>query len=164
MLVARARDEHESRSRATTLTFTLCNLRFAILGFLLFSPLLSACTSEILRKQEEQIRLQQEEIMSQRKEIGELLAATQREEQKRQDCNRAFREFEKGQAAKYPQEAITLYRSGLKLCPEDDVAHYELGKILQSVGRTQEAEEEFEAALRINPNFHDAKRQLDTVK
>lgn len=102
--------------------------------------------------------------MSQRKEIEELLAARQREEQKRQDCNRAFRDFEKGQAANDRQEAITLYRNGLRLCPEDDVAHYELGKIFQTIGRTQEAREEFEAALRINPNFHDAKRQLEALK
>jgi tetratricopeptide (TPR) repeat protein len=130
----------------------------------LSSFFLSACASELIRKQDEQIRLQREEIKIQRKEIEELLAARQRAEQKRQDCNRAFRDFEKGQATRDPEEAVALYRSGLRLCPDDDVAHYELGKILQTIGRTQEAGEEFAAAVRINPNFHDAKRQLEIIK
>lgn len=130
----------------------------------LLSLFLSACESELMRRQEEQIRFQQEEIVRQRREIEELALARQREEQKRQDCNRAFQDFERAQGAKEPREAVTLYRQGLKLCPDDDVAHYELGKILQSMGQAQDARMEFEAALKINPNFHDARRQLETLK
>jgi len=44
------------------------------------------------------------------------------------------------------------------------VAHYELGKVLRGMGRTREAQAEFEAALKINPDFHEAKRQLETIK
>jgi len=136
------------------------------LGFSLAVNLvfLSSCRPEILRQQEEQIRQQEEEIARQRKEIEELKLAQQKEEQKRQDCNRAFSYYEKAQGAKNPQEAASLYRQGLKFCPDDDVAHYELGKILQHSGQTNEAEAEFEAALRINPNFTDAKRQLDAMR
>ncbi len=123
-----------------------------------------ACESELTRQREEQIRLQQEEIARQRREIEEIAAAQQREERKRRDCNRAFQHFEKAQAAKSPTEAVTLYRQGLQLCSDDDVAHYELGKILQDMGQAQEAQQEFEAALRINPNFRDAKRQLEMIK
>lgn len=125
---------------------------------------ISSCESELIRQQEEQIRRQQEEIARERQEIEAIMAARQKEEQKRQDCNRAFRDFEKAQAAKEPPEAVTLYRQGLKLCPDDDVAHYELGKILQGMRQTQDAQREFEAALRINPNFRDAKRQLETIQ
>jgi len=32
------------------------------------------------------------------------------------------------------------------------------------MGQDQVAQQEFEAALRINPNFRDAKRQLETIK
>lgn len=133
---------------------------------LLFSLvlILSSCESELIRQQEEQIRRQQEEIARQRQEIEEIVAAQQTEERKRRDCNRAFQDFEKAQSAKEPSEAVRLYRQGLQLCPDDDVAHYELGKILQSMGQAQDARMEFEAALKINPNFHDAKRQLDTIK
>jgi tetratricopeptide (TPR) repeat protein len=136
------------------------------LGFSLAVNLifLSSCRTEILRQQEEQIREQEQEIARQRTEIEELKAAQQREEQKRQDCNRAFSYYEKAQGAKNPQEAASLYRQGLKFCPDDDVAHYELGKILQSGGQTKEAATEFEAALKINPNFMDAKRQLDAMR
>ena len=133
---------------------------------LLFSLVLflSSCESELIRQQEEQIRLQQEGIARQRQEIEEIVAAQQREERKRQDCNRAFRDFEKAQAAREPSEAVTLYRQGLRLCPDDDVAHYELGKILQVMGQNQDAQQEFEAAVKINPNFRDARRQLETIK
>ena len=137
---------------------------FAISVFLLFSLFLSSCESELIRKQEEEIRRQQEEIVRQRQEIEGLVLARKREEQKRQDCNRAFRDFEKAQAAREPHEAVPLYRSGLRLCPDDDVAHYELGKILRDMGRTQEARAEFEAALKINPNFYEAQRQLETMR
>lgn len=139
-------------------------LEIAILHFLFSVFILSACEPELIRKQEEQIRGQQEEIMRQRREIEDLKVARQREEQKRQDCNRAFRDFEKAQVVKDPQEAVALYRQGLRLCPDDDVAHYELGKILRGIGRNQEAKEEFEAALAINPNFSDAKRQLEGIQ
>ena len=139
--------------------------RILATGFwILLAFSVSSCESELIRKQEEQIRRQKEEIASQRQEIEDLKLAKQREEQKRQDCNRAFRDFEKAQATKDAQQAIALYRQGLRLCPDDDVAHYELGQILSATGRPEEAAEEFEAALRINPGFQDAKRRLEAIK
>jgi tetratricopeptide (TPR) repeat protein len=44
------------------------------------------------------------------------------------------------------------------------VAHYELGQTLSAAGRVEEAAEEFEAALRINPGFQDAKRRLEAIR
>jgi tetratricopeptide (TPR) repeat protein len=52
----------------------------------------------------------------------------------------------------------------LALCPDDDVAHYELGKILAANGRNTEAQVELEAALKINPDFIEAKNQLEALK
>ncbi|MGH7829741.1 MAG: hypothetical protein ACREP8_06140, partial [Candidatus Binatia bacterium] len=118
-------------------------------AFLLFCFTLSAlswsCASEQIRKNEEEIQRQQEEITRLRTEIEELKSAQQAEEQKRQNCNRAFRDFERAQATKDPEQAIALYRLGLKLCPDDDIARYELGILLSTAGRTKEAAEEFEA-------------------
>ena len=131
---------------------------------LLLSVLLISCESELIRQQEEQLRRLQEESARQRQEIEEITLARAREEKKRQDCNRAFADFEKAQSSKDPGEAVSLYRRGLKLCPDDDVAHYELGKILQSMGQAQDARMEFEAALKINPNFHDARRRLEILQ
>jgi tetratricopeptide (TPR) repeat protein len=137
----------------------------ALGALLLVSSLLAGCNSEVLEKQAEQLRRQEIEIARQRKEIDDLLAGQKLQDQKSRDCNRAFREyFEKAQASNDREQAIALYREGLVLCPDDDVAHYELGKMMVDRGLYTEAEREFEAALKINPDFADAKKQLDTVR
>jgi tetratricopeptide (TPR) repeat protein len=93
------------------------------------------------------------------------MAGQKVQDQKLRDCNRAFREyFEKAQTSSAPDQAIALYREGLALCPDDDVARYELGKLFAVRGRYSEAEQEFEAALKINPDFADAKTQLESVR
>jgi tetratricopeptide (TPR) repeat protein len=129
------------------------------------SCLLAGCNSEVLEKQAEQLRKQEVEIARQRKEIDELLAGQKAQEQKSRDCERAFRDyFEKAQRSGDREQTIALYRQGLAICPDDDVAHYELGRVLADQGRYLEAEKEFDAALKINPNFADAQKQLDTVR
>jgi tetratricopeptide (TPR) repeat protein len=126
---------------------------------------LCGCNSELLEKQAEQIKQQQAEIAQQRQEIDALLAGPQLQEQKQPDSNRAFRDyFEKAQAQRDREEAIALYQQGLALCPDDDVAHYELGKTLADRGRNAEAEKEFEAALKINPAFLEARNQLEALR
>lgn len=131
----------------------------------LLSLAAAACNSELLEKQAEQIKQQEEEITRQRQEIEALQASQKAEEKKRRDCNRAFRDyFEKAQKSGDPGRAIALYREGLRLCPDDDVAHYELGKVLIRQGQRGEAEKEFAAALKINPDFKDAERELDELR
>jgi len=141
-------------------------LRLSIIGVACVTAIaLSACRSEILEKQAEEIKQQQIEIARQRQEINDLLAARQVQDQKRRDCNRAFSDyFEKAQSASDGERAIALYREGLALCPDDEVAHYEFGKVLALHGRYAESESELEAALRINPDFVDAKKQLEEVR
>jgi tetratricopeptide (TPR) repeat protein len=122
---------------------------------------LSSCNSELLEKQAEQIKQQEAQIAAQRQEIETLKAG----QQKQRDCNRAFRDFfDKAQTTKDRDKAIALYREGLSLCPDDDIAHYELGKSLAAAGRTDEAQQEFEAALKINPGFVEAKNQLNALQ
>ena len=134
-------------------------------AFFFAACLVAGCSSEILENQAEQLRRQEIEIARQRKEIDELSAGQKVQEQKAGDCNRAFREyFEKAQMSSDREQAIALYRKGLAICPDDDVAHYELGKAFAEQGSYPEAEKEFEAALKINPNFADAKKQLDAVR
>jgi len=126
---------------------------------------LAACSSEVLERQAEQIRQQNEEIARQRKDLEALAAGKQVQDQKEEDCRRAFRDyFDKAQLSTNRDQAIPLYRQGLAICPGDDVAHYELGRALADAGNFAEAEKEFEAALRINPGFADARRQLDAVR
>ena len=127
--------------------------------------ILPGCMSEALDRQAEQIRQQGEEIARQRQEIEALTAGKQLQDKKQQDCARAFRDyFDKAQASNEIERTIGLYREGLVLCPDDEVAHYELGRVLAGRGRTGDAEKEFEAALRINPNFSDARRQLELLR
>jgi tetratricopeptide (TPR) repeat protein len=125
----------------------------------------SACSSEVLEKQAEQIKQQELEIARQRKDLDAMLAGQKLQDQKQQDCNRAFREyFEKAQLSSDRDQAIVLYREGLSLCADDEVAHYELGRALADRGRYLEAEREFEAALNLKPDFTDAKRHLEAAR
>lgn len=134
-------------------------------GFIFVSCFLAGCNSEILEKQAEQLRQQEMQLARQRKEINDLLAGQKLQDQKARNCNRAFREyFEKAQTSSDREQTIALYREGLTICPDDDVAHYELGKVMVEQGSYAEAEKEFEAALKINPDFADAKKQLETVR
>jgi tetratricopeptide (TPR) repeat protein len=124
-----------------------------------------ACYNEALERQAEQIRQQEMEIARQRKELEALAAGQQVQDQRQRDCVRAFREyFDKAQLSTNRDEAISLYRDGLAICPDDDVAHYELGRALAGSGRQAEAENAFEAALKINPDFSDARRQLEAIR
>ena len=125
----------------------------------------AGCNSELIERQAEQIRQQEEEIVRQRKELDAMMAGQKVLDQKQQDCNRAFRDyFEKAQSINDRDQIIALYRKGLELCADDEVAHYELGRALAESGRNTEAEKEFAAALKINPSFGDAQRQLDAVR
>jgi tetratricopeptide (TPR) repeat protein len=138
----------------------LCSLLVSILATVFY-----ACSSEVLEKQAEQIRQQELEIARQRKDLDAMLAGQKLQDQKQQECNRAFREyFEKAQLSSDRDQAIVLYREGLSLCADDEVAHYELGRALAGGGRYLEAEREFEAALNLKPDFTDAKRHLEAAR
>ena len=138
----------------------VCSLLVSILAMVF-----SACSSEVLEKQAEQIKQQELEIARQRKDLEAMLTGQKLQDQKQQDCNRAFREyFEKAQLSTDRDQAIVLYREGLSLCADDEVAHYELGRALADRGRYLEAEREFEAALNLKPDFTDAKRHLEAAR
>jgi tetratricopeptide (TPR) repeat protein len=132
---------------------------------LLAAVVVTACNSEVLERQAEQLRQQEAEIAGQRKELEALAAGQKVQDQQRRDCMRAFRDyFDKAQLSTNREEAIALYRQGLTICPDDDVAHYELARALADAGRPAEAEKSFEAALKINPDFSDARKQLDAIR
>ena len=127
----------------------------------LLSSCLTGYLEEDLKKQQEQLKEQSAEMARQRAELEALRQGKQTSDQ----CNRAFRDyFDRAQLSANGDERISLYRQGLQLCPEDDVAHYELGRALVDSGRRGEAETEFEAALKINPGFAEARRQLESLR
>lgn len=134
-----------------------------------FSVILSGCLTGYLeenaKRMDAQIKEQDAEIARQRQDLEALRAGRPIPDAKSQECERAFREyFDKAQLSTNREQAIDLYRKGLGVCPDDDVAHYELGRALADAGRYGEAEREFEAALKINPRFTDARNQLDAVR
>src|SRR5262245_27754275 len=140
-----------------------------VIAALLLSLSLSACLTgyleEDLKKQREQLEQQNLELARQRQELEALAAGKQLQDRKQQECSRAFRDyFDKAQVATDREQAISLYRRGLEICPDDDVAHYELGRALADAGRFSEAEKSFDAALKINPDFTEARRQLEAIR
>jgi tetratricopeptide (TPR) repeat protein len=127
--------------------------------------LLCSCRSAELEKQAQLIKQQDAEIARQRAELEALKTSQQAEKKKLSDCNRAFRDyFERAQVTVERDRAIALYRDGIALCPADEVAHYELGNLLAAQGLNREAEKEFEAAVKINPAFTDAKARLEALR
>jgi tetratricopeptide (TPR) repeat protein len=133
------------------------------------SVFLSGCITGYLERNAEQmdaqIKGQAAEIEQQRKDLENLRAGRPIPDLKRQECDRAFRDYyDKAQLSTDRNQAIELYRQGLAVCPDDDVAHYELGRALADAGRYGEAEKEFETALKLNPGFVDARNQLDAVR
>jgi tetratricopeptide (TPR) repeat protein len=127
--------------------------------------LAASCLNAELEKQAETLKAQEAEIARQRQEIEAIRAGRQVQEKKQGDCNRAFRDyFEPAQTTADGDRAVTLYRDGLALCQDDEVAHYELGRLLAAQGHYGEAETEFETALKLNPDFTDARARLDTLR
>jgi tetratricopeptide (TPR) repeat protein len=138
-------------------------------ALIVISAALSSCLTgyleEDLKRQQEQLKEQEAELARQRRDLEALGAGKQLSDKSQQDCDRAFRDyFDKAQRSSRRDEQIALYQQGLQLCPDDDVAHYELGRAFVDAGRRGEAEKEFDAALKINPGFAEARRQLDSLR
>jgi tetratricopeptide (TPR) repeat protein len=129
--------------------------------------LLSSCSlfdDTQLQQQRAEIARLRQEAEQLRQEADALQQQRQKEEKEREACNRAFYAFDAARKVKNPEEAIAHYREGLDLCPSDDVAHNELGELYMRLGRKPQAAAEFEAALRLNPNFSRAQKNLDAVR
>ncbi|HXG20834.1 MAG TPA: tetratricopeptide repeat protein [Methylomirabilota bacterium] len=146
------------------------NLRlraFASRFLLLASCFASACTlfdNTQLEQQRAELARLREEAETLRQEAEALRQQGQKEAQEREACNRAFYAFDAGRKAGDTEAAVARYKEGLALCPNDDVAHNELGEIYMRMGRRAEAAAEFQAALQINPNFSRAQKNLDMVR
>ncbi len=153
---------HKPDKQISNFEFRISNFWVPLLLLLAF--ILVSCETRLMQQQDAEIQRLKQVITRQRQEIEQIKLAKLKVEQKRQDCNLAFRNFEKAQETPNRDQSIALYRKGLKLCPDDDVARYELGKILMAAGRRAEAQEEFEAALRINPDFKSARRELKSLE
>ncbi len=134
------------------------------LGYCLLLPSCALFDNSRLEKlQAETARLRQESDQL-RREADAIRDQREKEERDRAACNRAFAMFAAARKAADEATAITQYRDGLDQCPSDDVAHNELGELYARMGRTAEARMEFEAALKLNPNFSRAQKNLDALR
>jgi tetratricopeptide (TPR) repeat protein len=62
------------------------------------------------------------------------------------------------------EEAVTRYREALVYRADDPELHTSLGIALAELARNSEARAEFQSALRIDPNFQEAKQALTTLQ
>jgi tetratricopeptide (TPR) repeat protein len=144
----------------TTKSAAISVARFILAAITFFS-----CLNAELEKQAGILKAQEAEIARQRQEIEALKAAQHAQAKRQRDCNRAFRDyFEPAQTMADGERAVALYKTGLGLCPEDEVAHYELGRLLAVQGDHVAAAKAFETALEINPEFADARARLEALR
>jgi len=140
-------------------------LRFRFYWLLFF--LLPSCTlfdNTKLEQQKIEIERLKQETAQLKAEADSMQNQREREEKERIACNKAFSAFDAARKAANDDDAIARYREGLTLCPSDEVAHNELGEIYTRAGRPADARVEFEAALKINPNFARAQKNLDALR
>ncbi len=133
-------------------------------GYWLLLPSCALFDNTRLEQQRAEIEQLHRESEQLRREADALQTQRETEERERAACNRAFTSFAAARKAPDDATAITSYREGLDLCPSDDVAHNELGELYARMGRTTEARAEFEAALKLNPNFTRAQKNLEALR
>ena len=78
----------------------------------------------------------------------------------RRACRRGEGYFRKAQRARRLNRKIDLLREGLRYCPGNPAAHNDLGVALMLKGNYRAAENQFRHALRIDPDYRPARRNL----
>jgi len=127
----------------------------------------SACglfDNSLIEKQRAEIESLRQDAEQLRQETEVLRQQGAQQQQQNTACNRAFNDFDSARKVDNDTDAVTYYKAGLGICPDDDVAHYELGEVYVRLDQTDAAIAEFKEAVRINPMFSRAQRQLERLQ
>lgn len=79
-------------------------------------------------------------------------------------CQEAQTEVQKATHLNDIPEQLLHYRRALRLCPEKASLHNGLGEIYVALQRTEDAQFEFQEALRLDPNYRPARLNLESLK
>lgn len=151
-----------NKRAASLLKLSSCWLLAA--GYWLLVPACSLFDNTQLEQQRTELARLREEAEKLKQDTEALRQQGQQRDSEREACNRAFYAFEAGKKAGDTEAAVAQYKEGLTLCPNDDVAHNELGELYLRMGRRDQAAAAFQAALKINPNFSRARKNLDATR
>lgn len=79
-------------------------------------------------------------------------------------CSEASGEAQAAQAATETSQKLYHLRRAQRLCPNNGTFHADLGKVYLSMGRPSDARNEFNNALKLDPNLKAARDGLEEVK
>ena len=77
------------------------------------------------------------------------------------ECMSAFDEAEKARQSQENAEKLFHFRRALRLCPDEALFHNGLGEVYLSLGRRDDAQFEFNEALRLDPQLGVARSNLE---
>lgn len=77
-----------------------------------------------------------------------------------QACRQARPYFYRAKDADDPDEKVSLYQHGLRLCPQSPRAHSELAEVYLDLGDERKAAEEFRQVLRYDSDYPEAESRL----
>lgn len=91
------------------------------------------------------------------------LTGTGENESSQSDCVQSEEEMKKVKLADEVSDKLFHTRRAIRLCPQNPVYHQTLGEIYLTLNRKEDAEFEFQEALRYDPNFHPAKEGISKL-
>jgi len=81
----------------------------------------------------------------------------------RRACREGAKYFDQAHRTQRLDRKIHLLKKGLRYCPNNPAAHNDLGVALVLRGDAREARAHFNRALRLDPNYQPARRNLDRL-